>query len=354
MLLRLAKETRSADLEGLVRLARELRYEPRFLDAARTLVALEGQGAARPGDRARFEELACVTAVLDSADAPELVDRTPERRATVVQVGEAAFGGGSVAIAAGPCAVEDEARLLAIARSVRDAGATLLRAGAFKPRTSPHSFQGLGAEGLAMLRRARDEVGLAVVTEVLDPRDVELVAATADMLQIGSRSMGNTALLTEAARSGRPILLKRGAAASVREFLMAAEYVLAEGNPHVVLCERGIRGFDGTTRNVLDVGAIAHLCAATHLPVVADPSHAAGRRSLVPPLAAAGLAAGAAGLLVEVHPEPHEARSDGAQALSLEAFAELVRRARALVALDGRRLCAPSPAVPAGAGEGAR
>jgi len=348
MLLRLRPSTRGPDLEAFQRLAREKGYESRFLDRERTLVELmRTSGHGQPGDRAAFEDLSSVAAVLDSSDAPELHERGGQRQATIVRVGEASFGGPFLSLIAGPCAVEDEERLLAIARAVRDAGATLLRGGAFKPRTSPYSFQGLRERGLEFLRRARAEVGLPIVTEVLDPRDVERVAEVADVLQTGSRSMSNTALLSEVARSGKPVLLKRGLAATVREFLLAAEHVLAAGNERVILCERGVRGFDHVTRNLLDLGAVAHLKRATHLPVIVDPSHAAGRPELVLPLAKAGIAAGADGLIVEVHPMPCEARSDGAQAISPADFAELARYVAQLARLEGRRLCQPAGPRPA-------
>lgn len=342
MLLRLSSSVTDADRQVLARVARERGFELTWLGRARTLVELARQGAGGdPSDRAAFEDLAFVQAVLEAADAPELFERRPGQPDTLVEVGAAAFGRGHVSLIAGPCALESEERLLEIARAVRAAGATLLRGGAYKPRTSPHSFQGVGREGLAWLARVGAEVGLPVVTEVLDPRDVEAVAGAADVLQIGARSMANSALLLEVARTGKTILLKRGAAATVREFLLAAEYVLARGNGKVLLCERGVRGFDKTTRNLLDLGAVAYLKRATHLPVVVDPSHAAGKRELVAPLARAGLAAGADGLMVEVHPEPREARSDGAQALLPEAFAALARDASALVRLDGRHLVLP-------------
>jgi 3-deoxy-7-phosphoheptulonate synthase len=345
MLLRLRPSTPAADLEVLQRLARERGYEPTFLGRDRAVVELVRKGGrARPGDRAAFEDLACVVGILDASDAPELHERTPGKADTVVRVGAAAFGGPSIALIAGPCAVEDEGCLLEIARAVRAAGATCLRGGAYKPRTSPYSFQGSGREGLEGLARVRAAVGLPVVTEVLDPRDVAAVAAVADVLQIGSRNMSNGALVAEAARAGKPLLLKRGASATVREFLLAAEHALAAGNGEVILCERGVRGFDRVTRNLLDVGAVAHLKRATHLPVIVDPSHAAGRSDLVPALARAGLAAGADGLIVEVHPRPAEARSDGAQAVSLEDFAAIVRAAVALARLDGRLLALPAEA----------
>jgi len=348
MLLSLRKTQSKADVEPLLTLARELGYRTRFLDAGRHVLELvrEDGSVGAPSDRSRIEELAVVKQVLDASDAPELTEARGATQPTVVRVGWAVFGGGQVSLIAGPCAVEELEDLVLVAHAVKRAGATLLRGGAFKPRTSPHSFQGLGREGLARLVAAREEVGLEFVTEVLDPRDVPLVADAADMLQVGSRSMSNAPLLREVGESGRPVLLKRGLAATVRELLLAAEYVLATGNPNVVLCERGVRGFDGVTRNLLDVGAVAHLATATHLPVVVDPSHAAGRSELVAPLALAGLAAGADGLIVEVHPSPGRVHSDGAQALSPSAFEELARDVRALARLRGKTLAVPRPEVP--------
>jgi 3-deoxy-7-phosphoheptulonate synthase len=260
-------------------------------------------------------------------------------------VREARFGGGHLAVIAGPCAVEDGVRLLEIARGVRARGATLLRGGACKPRTSPYSFQGTGAIGLELLARARLETGLGVVTEVLDPRQVEAVGEVADMFQVGSRNMANTPLLSELGRTRKPVLWKRGFGATLREFLLAAEFVLAGGNTEVVLCERGIRGFDPSTRNVLDVGGVAWLKRTTHLPVIVDPSHAAGRSDLVRPLARAGLAAGADGLIIEVHTETSEARSDGAQAISAEAFALIAKDAAAIAALDRRTVVSLRPSA---------
>lgn len=355
MLLRLRSSPSASDLEVLQRVARERGFEARFLDRGRIVVELERCGGRpQPGDRGAFEDLAFVAGVLDASDAPELSERTAGQEDTVLRVGEAAFGGPFVALIAGPCAVEDEARLLEIARAVRAAGATLLRGGAFKPRTSPYSFQGSGREGLERLARVGQAAGLPLVTEVLDPRDVEAVAGVADVLQIGARSMSNFALLAEVALTGKVVLLKRGLSATAREFLLAAEHVLARGNARVLLCERGVRGFDRVTRNVLDVGTIAYLKRVTHLPVIVDPSHAAGRADLVLPLAKAGLAAGADGLMVEVHTQPNEARSDGAQAVSPADFAEIARCAAALVRLDGRRLVtgqvAQGPVAKAGEG----
>jgi 3-deoxy-7-phosphoheptulonate synthase len=227
---------------------------------------------------------------------------------------------------AGPCSVESEAMILETAVAVAQAGADMLRGGAYKPRTSPYDFQGLGVKGLRYLADARERTGLPVVTEVLSWEEVPVVAHFADMLQIGARNMQNFSLLRAASRSGKPVLLKRGAGATFEEWLMAAEYVLAEGNPNVVLCERGIRTFERATRHTLDLNAVALVRERTHLPVLVDPSHAAGIRSLVTPLSLAALAAGACGLIVEVHPDPDRAMSDGAQSLDFPMFADLARQ----------------------------
>jgi len=336
MLVRLRKNLRDGDRESLLERCRSLGLEPRLLGSRRDLLELDGPP--RPELRSWLEDHSAVQAVLDAGDARELALRGPDVPDTVVRVGEAVFGGGSMALIAGPCAVEDPDRLVEIAREVMRCGATALRGGAFKPRTSPYSFQGSREQGLAALSRARVETGIAVVTEALDPRDVEAVGEVADMFQVGSRNMANTPLLVELGRTRVPVLIKRGFAATLREFLLAAEFVLAGGNDQVVLCERGIRGFDPTTRNVLDVGAVAALKTMTHLPVIVDPSHAAGRADLVPALARAGIAAGADGLLCEVHPQPAEVHSDGAQAIGYAELARIADDARAIGALDGRRL----------------
>ena len=260
-----------------------------------------------------------------------------------VRVGDGAgreIGGQELAVIAGPCSVEGEAMLRETARAVRAAGAGLLRGGAFKPRTSPYSFAGLGEEGLRLLAAVRAETGLPVVTEVMDPRLVERVAEHADVLQIGARNMQNYPLLQEVGRTSRPVLLKRGLSATLAELLMAAEHVMAQGNHRVILCERGIRTFETATRNTFDVAAVPVLKRETHLPVLVDPSHAAGRADLVAPLAFAAVAAGADGLLVEVHPDPAHALSDGDQSLTPAAFAELMRRLAPFAAAAGRTLAA--------------
>ncbi len=260
---------------------------------------------------------------------------------TVVRVGgraEASFGGPSVTVIAGPCSVENREMILETACLVRDAGATMLRGGAFKPRTSPYAFQGMGAEGLRLLAEVRGATGLPVVTEVMDTRQVDLVAEHADMLQVGARNMQNFPLLAELGRVRRPILLKRGLSATIKELLMAAEYIMANGNHEVVLCERGIRTYETATRNTLDIAAIPVLKRETHLPVIVDPSHAGGDAALVAPLAFAAIAAGADGLIIEVHPDPECALSDGDQSLAPEAFADLMSRLEAFAAAAGRTI----------------
>lgn len=268
----------------------------------------------------------------------KLVSRDFQPEDTVVRVGAAAIGGPSFAVIAGPCSVESEEQVLATARAVKAAGATMLRGGAFKPRTSPYAFQGLGVEGLRLLREAADEVGLPFVTEVLDVRDTETVAEYADMLQVGARNMQNFMMLDELGKLRKPILLKRGLSATIEEVLSAAEYVLKGGNRDVVICERGIRTFETYTRNTLDLAAVAALKTLTHLPVIADPSHGTGRRDLVQPMCRAALAAGADGVMVEVHVDPEHARCDGPQSLTPEAFVGLMDDLRPLAALVGRRI----------------
>ena len=265
-----------------------------------------------------------------------LVDRRRQPEGSVVQVRHLSFGGESPVLIAGPCSVESEAMLLETASAVAAAGGDMLRGGAYKPRTSPYDFQGLGVKGLRYLADARERTGLPVVTEVLSWEEVPVVAYFADMLQIGARNMQNFSLLRAASRSGKPILLKRGAGATIEEWLMAAEYVLAEGNSNVVLCERGIRTFERATRHTLDLNAVALVRERTHLPVIVDPSHAAGVRSLVIPLSLGSLAAGACGLIVEVHPDPAHAMSDGAQSLDFAMFGELARQVHPEQALRPR------------------
>ena len=266
------------------------------------------------------------------AETPDVL-KSARRQQTVVPVLDIEVGGDEFVTMAGPCSVETEFQLMATANHVRRAGARILRGGAFKPRSSPYAFQGHGVEGLKMLARARQESGLAIVTEVMSEDDVPMVAEYADILQIGTRNMENFALLEAAARSGRPVLLKRGMAATIADWLGSAQLILDNGNPNVILCERGIRTFETATRNTFDVAAIALLKQISHLPVIADPSHAAGCRDLVPALARIGVAAGADGMIVEVHPDPDRAWSDGEQSLDFAEFDGMMAELKPWIAL---------------------
>lgn len=266
-------------------------------------------------------------------------DRRAVAAATTVRVGPHLIGGTALSIMAGPCSVESAEQLLATARSVKAAGATLLRGGAFKPRTSPYEFRGLGEEGLRLLADARAATGLPVITEVMSERDIDLIARYADVLQVGARNMSDFALLEELGRCGKPVMLKRGLQATIREWLLAAEYILAHGNSDVILCERGVRGFDNEfTRNTLDLNAVVVAKTESHLPVIVDPSHGTGRVDLVIPMARAAIAAGADGIMVEVHPDPPNALSDQKQQLDLPGFDRLMAELRPLAALLGRTI----------------
>lgn len=268
----------------------------------------------------------------------KLASRDAHPQDSIVDVGGVKVGGGYLAMIAGPCSVEEPERMDRIAAAVRASGANIFRGGAYKPRTSPYAFQGLGVEGLKILRQAGQKHSLPVVTEVTDPRNVEVVAEYSDMLQIGARNMQNFVLLTEAGKTKRPVLLKRGMSASVTDLLMSAEYVLSQGNSSVVLCERGIKGFDNATRNLYDVASVALVKLLSHLPIIVDPSHATGRPDLIPPCALAGLAAGADGVHIEVHDCPEEAKSDGPQALLPKQYDELMGQMRKLAELFGKTI----------------
>ncbi len=299
------------------------------------------------GDEGRLEgvpllAMAGVEAVHPVLKPYKLASRAFSSGPTRIALGDGEVGGDAFVVVAGPCSVEGREMLRATGQRVAAAGAGGLRGGAFKPRTSPYSFRGMGEEGLELLAEVRAETGLPVVTEVMDTRQVELVAGYADVLQIGARNMQNFALLTEVGRLHRPVLLKRGMSATVKDLLLAAEYVMSQGNMQVILCERGIRTFETATRNTFDLAAIPVLKRETHLPVFADPSHAGGIRELVEPLSYAAAAAGADGLIVEVHPNPEEATSDGDQSLTLDGFDALMRGLRPFVEAAGRRLGAPA------------
>ena len=285
-----------------------------------------------------LEAMPGVASVVPILQPFKLASREFRTQKTVVKVGETEIGGDRLALMVGPCSVESEAQILETARFVKKAGATILRGGAFKPRTSPYSFQGLGEHGLELLARAREVTGLKIVTEVLNDRDVELVAKYADILQVGARNMHNFALLNKVGEAQMPVLLKRGMSATIQDLLMSAEYILSHGNYDVILCERGIRTFETATRFTLDLNAVPVLQKLTHLPVIVDPSHGTGYSEYVTAMARAGIAAGADGLMVEVHPKPEEALSDGVQSLTPERFEELIRQLKPVAKAVGRTL----------------
>lgn len=295
------------------------------------------------GDRERislipFEALDGVDSVVPIMKPYKLVSREFRQEYSVVKVGPTEFGGESFVVIAGPCAVESEEQMIATAKAARAAGAGMLRGGAFKPRTSPYSFQGMGEEGLKLLALAREETGLPVVTEVVDVRHVELVASYADMLQIGARNMQNFLLLAEVGMQEKPVMLKRGLSNTIEEMLMAAEYVVRGGNAGVILCERGIRTFETATRNTLDLSCIPLVKELSHLPIIVDPSHATGKHELIAPLSKGALAVGADGIMIEIHPDPRAALCDGPQSLPLEEYALLMDELRALAPALGRKM----------------
>jgi 3-deoxy-7-phosphoheptulonate synthase len=318
-----------SQIEAVLRVAEELGFKGHPMPGAtRTAIGITGnQGAVDPS---HFENLAGVAEAIRVSKPYKLItlDLRPEK--TVVRVGDATIGGDELAIIAGPCAIESRAQAFAIAEAVRRSGARFFRGGAYKPRTSPYAFQGLGEEGLKILADIRDTYGLKIVTEALDEAGVDLVERYGDMIQIGARNMQNFSLLRRAGRAKLPVLLKRGLSATLDEWLLAAEYVMAEGNYQIVLCERGIRTFAQHTRNTMDLAAIPAVRRISHLPVIVDPSHGTGKNFMVMPLARAGVAVGADGLIVEVHDQPEHALSDGAQALTLDQYEEMVGEVRSI------------------------
>ena len=290
----------------------------------RTVVAAVGHG----DKKEHIESLKSADGVEDAFPILQpfkLVSKEVRKQKSAIKIGNVTIGDGGFVVMAGPCSVEGREQLMTTAESVAKSGAHLLRGGAYKPRTSPYDFQGMAEDGLKLLAEARAKTGLAVITEVLDTGDVDLVAEYADVLQVGTRNMQNFALLKKLGEISKPVMLKRGLSATIKEFLLSAEYIVTHGNPNVILCERGIRTFETATRNTLDLAAVPLLNELTHLPVVVDPSHATGKRSLVRPLSKASVAVGADGLMAEVHPKPEEAWSDGPQSLRLEEFAQLMR-----------------------------
>jgi 3-deoxy-7-phosphoheptulonate synthase len=291
-------------------------------------------------DSGQIELMDGVLKVIHVTKPYKLVSREFKPEDTVVRLNDLSIGGQELVVMAGPCAVESREQLLDIAHQVKESGAVILRGGAFKPRTSPYSFQGLGEKGLEILAQAKEETGLLIVTEVTDTDKVSLVARYADILQVGARNMQNFALLTRIGRLGKPVLLKRGISATIEEFLMAAEYILAEDNYNVILCERGVRTFNNYTRFTLDIGTIPEVKRISHLPIIADPSHGTGRHKMVAPMARAAVAAGADGLIVEVHSHPGEALSDGAQSLTPKNFSRLMSEVERISQAMGREIAA--------------
>jgi 3-deoxy-7-phosphoheptulonate synthase len=329
MLIVMDKDATPAQIEAVVAKIEALGFSAQPMPGGeRTAIGiLRNPG---PVDSALFLDMPGVIQAIPVSRPYKLVSREMQREDSVISLPGLELGRGRFVVMAGPCAVESETQALTIARMVKAAGARVFRGGAFKPRTSPYSYQGLGEEGLKILRKVREETGLLVITEAVDPCSLELVANYTDIIQIGARNMQNFTLLRLAGKAGKPVLLKRGMSATLEEWLMAAEYILSEGNSQVILCERGIRAIGEHARNLLDLATIPVVHKESHLPIIVDPSHAAGRRDLVPPLARAAVAAGCDGLLIEVHHEPEKALSDGAQSLYPQQFAGLMEELQKL------------------------
>jgi 3-deoxy-7-phosphoheptulonate synthase len=329
------------EIEGVLERLRELGFRNHLSRGTeRTVIGVLGQ--VYPELQDELEVLSGVAEVVRVSKPYKLVGREFKHEDTVIKMGGGLqIGGGQTVIMAGPCSVESEEQIMATAFAVKESGATVLRGGAFKPRTSPHAFRGLGVDGLKMLAQAKAATGLPVITEVMDTRDVEVVAQYADIIQVGARNMQNFSLLDEVGNPGKPVLLKRGMACTIQEWLLAAEYILAQGNSQVMLCERGVRTFETATRFTLDINAIPLIKRLSHLPIIGDPSHGTGKWYLVEPIALAAVAAGADGLLVEVHPSPDHALSDGAQSLTFENFSKLMGRLSPIAEAVGRPLLTP-------------
>lgn len=317
----------------------ELGYKPHPIQGVlRTVIGVVGDERGKPHHQNKLSQLEGVEKVVPISQPFKLASREIREETSTINIRDKVVGDNKIAVIAGPCSVENEEQLMETANAVKDAGATMLRGGAFKPRTSPYSFQGLGKEGLELLSRARDITGLPIVTEIMDPDDLEMLEDYADVLQIGARNAQNYALLRRVGKSRLPVLLKRGMSTTINEFLMCAEYILSEGNEKVMLCERGIRTFETATRNTFDLNAVAVLKEKTHLPVFADPSHGTGYWQYVTPMALAAIAAGVDGLIIEVHNQPETAISDGEQSLKPKKFSELMKRAKPVAEAVGRSL----------------
>ena len=345
MLVVMSHQATQEDVDRVCETIRAMGYTPAPMPGAqRTAVGLVGNDGRV--DDSLIVELPGVARVIHVSNPYKQVSREWRPENTIVTIAPGvAFGGEEIPVIAGPCSVETESQIVEAAHIVKAAGAVALRGGAFKPRSSPYSFQGLGVKGLELLALAKRETGLAVVTEAMDEEGAYLVAEIADCIQIGARNMQNYSLLKTVGRIKKPVLLKRGMAATIQDLLLSAEYVLAEGNPHVILCERGLRSFDTTSRNLFDLTAIPVVHQLSHLPIVADPSHGTGRRDKVTPMARAAIAAGADGLIVEMHPHPDRALSDGAQSLNPEQFGELMRQVRRVADAVDRQIAGIVSAV---------
>ncbi len=336
MILTLKDGVTEEEIEQIKEKAEELNFSPEVSRGEeKTIILVKGEHAIM--SRERFEAMETVTDITPISEPYKLVSKKWKKK-SVIDIAGVKIGGKNIVLMAGPCSIENEEITLNIGRSIKKSGAVMLRGGAFKPRTSPYSFQGLGLEGLKILKKVGKETGLKIVTEAMNIKQLEMVEKYADIIQIGARNMQNFELLKACGKCNKPVLLKRGFSNTIKEFLMSAEYIASEGNEQIILCERGIRTFSDHTRFTLDIAAVPVLKDKTHLPVVIDPSHPAGKRKLVPPLAKAAISAGADGLIIEVHENPQKTASDGAQTLFLEQFKDLVVDLRKIAKIAGRSI----------------
>ncbi|MDP7180320.1 MAG: 3-deoxy-7-phosphoheptulonate synthase [Candidatus Woesearchaeota archaeon] len=336
MIIVMKKEAKKENIENAIHKIESLKLRPvPLVGTERTVIAIIGDERILPVNK--IKAMPGVEKVMEVLKPYKLASKEG-KKASKVRVGDVVIGGQEVIIIAGPCAVESEKQIVEIAKSVKKSGAKILRGGAYKPRTGPYDFQGLGEKGLKLLAKARDATGLKIVTEVIDPRDVELVSKYTDILQVGTRNMQNYPLLKEVGKTKMPVLLKRGMWANYKELLLAAEYIMAQGNREVILCERGVRTFETYTRNTLDINAVPSLKELTHLPVIVDPSHGTGKKSLVTPMSRAAVAAGADGLIIETHCDPENAIVDADQTIDLDEFAKLMKQLDAIAKVIGRKI----------------
>lgn len=337
MIIVIKPETTQEEMNQIIEKIKQLGLSPHISKGVeRTVIGAIGPEA--PSYKEIFEAFPMVEKVIPILKEFKLVSREFKPDNTIVKVRDVEIGGDEVVVMAGPCAVEKESLLMEAARAVKAGGAKILRGGAFKPRTSPYSFQGLGKGGLQLLAKAREETGLSIVTELMDARDIDVVATYSDIIQIGARNSQNFTLLKEVGMIDKPVLLKRGLSGTIKELLMSAEYIRSQGNTQIILCERGIRTYEDSTRNTFDLSAIPVIKSLSHLPIIADPSHALGKRDLVPPMALAAIAAGAHGLMIEVHPNPAEALCDGPQAMYPDKFIELMKVCKKVAEAVGKKM----------------